>query len=247
MPVPVSLSLAARDLDILPGELDLVAGGGILSAFDSRPGSGRFAAHLGFSTHRARRRVSTAGTDVEQPRFSPDRPRAIRRLPRRPRLPIQVSIGSLLPDPRLAHRAKLEQRVASRTTGTRHHESDGSDPHQQRDDDPTGHGSKPARSAATRAARSPAATKSSSRLGLCPVDLVGAGERLPHVGPHRGVVARIVTDPHDANRQNPCLPMRYDAGRPRAVIRFKISQPRTTSLPCPAGLRARRPSPMMDV
>ena len=75
MPVPVSLSLAARDLDILPGELDLVAGGGILSAFDSRPGSGRFAAHLGFSTHRARRRVSTAGTDVEQPRFSPDRPR----------------------------------------------------------------------------------------------------------------------------------------------------------------------------
>ena len=39
----------------------------------------------------------------------------------------QVSIGSLLPDPRLAHRAKLEQRVASQTTGTRHHESDGSD------------------------------------------------------------------------------------------------------------------------
>ena len=30
-------------------------------------------------------------------------------------------------------------------------------------------------------------------------------------------------------------------GRPRAVIRFKISQPRTTSLPCPSELRARRP------
>ena len=52
---------------------------------------------------------------------------------------------------------------------------------------------------------------------------------------------------HDAHRQDPHLPMRYDTGRPRAVIRFKISQPRTTSLPCPAGLRARRPSPMMDL
>ena len=62
-----------------------------------------------------------------------------------------------------------------------------------------------------------------------------------------GVVARIVTGPHDANRQDSHLPMRYDTGRPRAIIRFRISQPRTTSLPCPAGLRARRPSPMMDL
>ena len=65
--------------------------------------------------------------------------------------------------------------------------------------------------------------------------------------PRRGVVARIVTSPHDANRQDPHRPMRYDTGRPRAVIRFRISQPRTASLPCPAGLRARRPSPMMDL
>ena len=62
-----------------------------------------------------------------------------------------------------------------------------------------------------------------------------------------GVVARIVTSPHDAHRQDPHLPMRYDTGRPRAVIRLRISQPRTTSLPCPAGLRARGPSPMMDL
>ena len=62
-----------------------------------------------------------------------------------------------------------------------------------------------------------------------------------------GVVARIVTSPRDAHRQDPHLPMRYDTGRPRAVIRLRISQPRTTSLPCPAGLRARRPSPMMDL
>ena len=47
--------------------------------------------------------------------------------------------------------------------------------------------------------------------------------------------------------QDPHRPMRYDIGRPRAVIRLRISQPRTTSLPCPAGSRARRPSPMMDL
>ena len=60
-------------------------------------------------------------------------------------------------------------------------------------------------------------------------------------------VARIVTGPHDAPRQDPHWPMRYDTGRPSSVIRLRISQPRTTSLPCPAGLRARRPSPMMDL
>ena len=63
----------------------------------------------------------------------------------------------------------------------------------------------------------------------------------------RGVVARIVTGPHEAHRQDPHLPMRYDTGRPSSVIRLRISQPRTASLPCPAGLRARRPSPMMDL
>ena len=65
--------------------------------------------------------------------------------------------------------------------------------------------------------------------------------------PGTRVGARIVTGPHDANRRDPHMPMRYDTGRPRAVIRFRISQPRTTSLPCLAGLRARRPSPMMDL
>ena len=53
--------------------------------------------------------------------------------------------------------------------------------------------------------------------------------------------------PHDAHRQDPHLPIRYDTGRPSSVIRLRISQPRTTSLPCPVGLRARRPSPMMDL
>ena len=50
-------------------------------------------------------------------------------------------------------------------------------------------------------------------------------------GRPRGVAARIVTGPHEAHRQDPHLPMRYDTGRPRAVIRLRISQPRTTSLP----------------
>ena len=63
----------------------------------------------------------------------------------------------------------------------------------------------------------------------------------------KGVVARIVPGPHEAHRQDPHRPMRYDTGRPRAVIRLRISPPMTTSLPCPAGLRARRPSPMMDL
>ena len=35
-----------------------------------------------------------------------------------------------------------------------------------------------------------------------------------NVAPDQGVVARILTGPHDANRQDPHLPMRYDTGRP---------------------------------
>ena len=66
--------------------------------------------------------------------------------------PLRIqAFKSMLPDPRLTHRAKREQRAGSRTTGTRHHESDGSDPHQQGDDDPTGHGYKPTRPVASSA------------------------------------------------------------------------------------------------
>ena len=75
----------------------------------------------------------------------------------------------------------------------------------------------------------------------------GARVTAPPARTFGGVVARILTGPHEATRQDSHLPMRYDTGRPRAVIRLRISQPRTTSLPCPAGLRARRPSPMMDL
>ena len=80
-----------------------------------------------------------------------------------------------------------------------------------------------------------------------PIGVVMASDRVGSATPRRGVVARIVTGPHDTNPQGPHLPMLYDAGRPRSVIRFRISQPRTASLPCPAGLRARRSSPMIDL
>ena len=48
----------------------------------------------------------------------------------------------------------------------------------------------------------------------------------------RGVVARIVTGPHDAHRQDPHLPMGYDTGRPSSVIRLRISQPGTDAPIC---------------
>ena len=41
--------------------------------------------------------------------------------------------------------------------------------------------------------------------------------------------------------------MAYDAGLPTSVIRFRMLQARTASVPCPAELRARRPSPMIDL
>ena len=56
----------------------------------------------------------------------------------------------------------------------------------------------------------------------------------------RGVVARIVTGPHDANRLDPHRPTRHDTGRPSSVIRLRISQPRTTSLGCVATFKRRQ-------
>ena len=48
---------------------------------------------------------------------------------------------------------------------------------------------------------------------MCPLTMKHAGSS----STANGVVARIVSGPHDAHRQDPHLPMRYDAGRPRAV------------------------------
>ena len=39
----------------------------------------------------------------------------------------------------------------------------------------------------------------------------------------------------------------YDAGLPKSLIRFSTLHARTASAPCPAELRARKPSPMMDL
>ena len=52
-------------------------------------------------------------------------------------------------------------------------------------------------------------------------------------GSSRGVVARIVTGPHDANRQDAYLPRRDDTGRPRAISRLRISQPGDGLTPLP--------------
>ena len=62
-----------------------------------------------------------------------------------------------------------------------------------------------------------------------------------------GVVARILPGPHALHRPARHKPRRYDAGLPSSVIRFRMLQARTASLPCPAGLRARRPLPMIDL
>ena len=73
---------------------------------------------------------------------------------------------------------------------------------------------------------------------------VQAGDR---VKTDRGVVARILPGPHALHRPARHKPMRYDAGLPSSVIRFRMLQARTASHPCPAGLRARRPLPMIDL
>ena len=70
---------------------------------------------------------------------------------------------------------------------------------------------------------------------------VGPRQR-PEALLHESERARTDPDPQLLHR-----PMRYDIGLPSPVIQFRISQPRSASLPCPAGLRARRPSPMRDL
>ena len=52
------------------------------------------------------------------------------------------------------------------------------------------------------------------------------------------------------NDPNPTVGHRliaYDAGLPKSVIRFSTLHARTASVPCPAELRARRPSLMIDL
>ena len=59
---------------------------------------------------------------------------------------------------------------------------------------------------------------------------------------HESDVARNDPDPAVGHR-----PIAYDAGLPKSLIRFSTLHARTPSDPCPAALRARRPSPMIDV
>jgi hypothetical protein len=51
-----------------------------------------------------------------------------------------VFIRSLLCDPGLTHRTKIEQRIGSGTPEKGHSESNANDHYKARDDDPNGHG-----------------------------------------------------------------------------------------------------------
>ena len=71
------------------------------------------------------------------------------------------------------------------------------------------------------------------------------GYRAPTI--KQGVVARIVTGPHEAHRQNSYLAdaiRRWSAEGGHPIEDLTAKDDLT---PCPAGLRARRPSPMMDL
>ena len=59
---------------------------------------------------------------------------------------------------------------------------------------------------------------------------------------HELNVARNDPDPVVGHRL-----IAYDAGLPKSLIRFSTLHARTVSAPCPAELRARKPSPMMDL
>ena len=51
-------------------------------------------------------------------------------------------------------------------------------------------------------------------------------------------------DPHP---EAPHLPISYDSGPPRSVIRFRMLHASSASALCPPGVRARRPVPMIDL
>ena len=69
-----------------------------------------------------------------------------------------------------------------------------------------------------------------------------AGGKLLH-----GVGARMLTRARPPIRSACHRPMRNDAGRPSSIIRFRMLHASTASRRCPAGLRARRLSPRIDL
>ena len=63
-----------------------------------------------------------------------------------------------------------------------------------------------------------------------------------HALVHESELAR--NDPHP---EAPHLPISYDSGPPRSVIRFRMLHASSASALCPPGVRARRPVPMIDL
>ena len=66
--------------------------------------------------------------------------------------------------------------------------------------------------------------------------------RRPEALVHESELAR--NDPHP---EAPHLPISYDSGPPRSVIRFRMLHASSASALCPPGVRARRPVPMIDL
>ena len=67
------------------------------------------------------------------------------------------------------------------------------------------------------------------------------------MAPLRGVGARMRAGLRASNRRARHLPMRYETGLPSSVIRFRTLPASTASRRCPDELRARRPSPTIDL
>ncbi len=59
---------------------------------------------------------------------------------------------------------------------------------------------------------------------------------------HESELARNAPHP-----EAPHLPISYDSGPPRSVIRFRMLHASSASALCPPGVRARRPVPMIDL
>ena len=109
---------------------------------------------------------------------------------------------------------------------------------------------------------------SKQRLPGCPGDeghggpWIPTGFRTRFQRSHHGILSPLtglsrhtrwcMNDPpelarNDPHPEAPHLPISYDSGPPRSVIRFRMLHASSASALCPPGVRARRPVPMIDL
>ena len=106
-------------------------------------------------------------------------------------------------------------------------------------------GSPRARDPCTNAADRPQDAPSGVHVGVA-----AAGGRPPGGGAHhwdRALVHESELARNDPHPEAPHLPISYDSGPPRSVIRFRMLHASSASALCPPGVRARRPVPMIDL